>query len=82
VIGLTLDGAGAGNIIADNGYEGVILYSTNTIGNSIRGNSIVSNGALGINLVGAEQSPKLSGAHASRRLHQQHGGRRHDQQRV
>ena len=56
IIGLALDGSGADNIIADNGYEGVILYGTNTIGNCLRGNSIYSNGAIGINLVGGSEN--------------------------
>jgi parallel beta-helix repeat protein len=50
-IGQSLGGSGAGNIIADNGYGGVILYSTNTLGNSIRGNSIFGNSGPGIDLV-------------------------------
>jgi parallel beta-helix repeat protein len=56
IIGLALDGSGAGNIIADNGYEGVILYDTNTVGNCLRGNSIYGNGAIGINLVGGSEN--------------------------
>ena len=50
-IGQSLAGSGAGNIIADNGYGGVILYSTNTLGNSIRANSIFGNSGPGIDLV-------------------------------
>jgi hypothetical protein len=61
VVGLGLNGAGAGNIIADNAYEGIIMYSSNTLGNSIRGDSIYSNGvsyaALGIHLVGPAPGP-------------------------
>jgi titin len=52
-IGLALDGSGAGNVIAYNSYDGLILYDTNTIGDSIRGNSIYSNGSPAIDLVGA-----------------------------
>lgn len=51
VVGLDVSGNGAGNIIADNTDEGVIIY-TNSVGNTIRGNSIFGNGQLGINLVG------------------------------
>ncbi|HEX3720390.1 MAG TPA: M12 family metallopeptidase [Verrucomicrobiae bacterium] len=50
VIGFDVSGNGAGNIIADNTDEGVIIY-TNSVGNTIRGNSIFGNGQLGINLV-------------------------------
>jgi parallel beta-helix repeat protein len=50
-IGLALDGSGTGNVIAYNSYDGIILYSSNTIGDSIRGNSIFSNGSPGIDLV-------------------------------
>jgi parallel beta-helix repeat protein len=61
-IGLALDGSGAGNIIADNSGDGVVLYNTNTIGNSIRGNSIFGNG-FGIYLGGGndlENQPVLT----------------------
>jgi titin len=51
IIGLALNGSGAGNIIANNPYDGVILYSTNTLGNCIRGNSIYSNGDPAIDLI-------------------------------
>ncbi len=56
VIGLALNGSGAGNIIANNTYEGIIVYDTNTVGNPLRGNSIHDNGALGINLVGGAET--------------------------
>jgi hypothetical protein len=64
-IGLALDGSGAGNVIACNSYDGLILYNTNTLGDSIRGNSIFSNGSPGISLVGAndlENYPVLTEA--------------------
>lgn len=54
-IGLDLTGAGVGNIIANNGAEGVIVYNTNTVGDTIRGNAIFNNGRLGINLVGGTE---------------------------
>jgi hypothetical protein len=44
-------GAGAGNIIAFAGDSGVYVQDTNTVNNPIRGNSIFSNGDIGINLV-------------------------------
>jgi parallel beta-helix repeat protein len=43
--------SGAGNTIAFNYGPGVYVQDTNTIGDAIRGNSIFSNGDLGINLV-------------------------------
>jgi len=45
-------GAGAGNVIAFSGGAGVLLLDTNTINNAIRGNSIFSNGGLGIDFNG------------------------------
>src|SRR5208282_89244 len=44
--------AGAGNVIAFAGWAGVILYDPGTTNNSIRGNFIFTNFALGIHLVG------------------------------
>ena len=41
-------GAGAGNVIAFAGGPGVVLYDSGTTNNAIRGNSIFSNGGLGI----------------------------------
>ena len=55
VLGLAASGSGAGNTIAFNGHAGVYLGSDNddaSFGNTIRGNSIFSNGYIGINLVG------------------------------
>jgi len=46
-------GAGMGNVIAFAGGSGVVVYDAGTTNNSIRGNSMFSNGALGIDLVGA-----------------------------
>jgi hypothetical protein len=63
-IGLTLGGSGAGNVIGDNSDYGLVLYNTNTVGDTIRGNSIFSNGS-GIYLGGAndlENSPVLTSA--------------------
>jgi hypothetical protein len=45
-------GAGAGNVIAFSGGYGVVVYDPGTTNNSIRGNSIFSNGYLGIDLSG------------------------------
>ena len=50
-IGLKPDGSGRGNQIAFNYWDGVLVGDTNTAGISIRGNSIFSNGNLGIELV-------------------------------
>jgi hypothetical protein len=55
-IGLALNGSGAGNIIANNTYEGIIVYDAATVGNTFRGNSIHDNGSLGINLVGGAET--------------------------
>ncbi|MBC8097187.1 MAG: right-handed parallel beta-helix repeat-containing protein [Akkermansiaceae bacterium] len=58
VIGLALDGSGAGNKIAFNGFVGIYVGSDNgdfSQGNTIRGNSIYSNSYLGINLVGGTE---------------------------
>ena len=56
VVGLTLGGNGAGNLIADNTNEGVIIYDTNSTGNTIRGNAILDNGRIGINLAGGDEN--------------------------
>ena len=53
VIGLKTDGSGAANRIAFNGLEGIRIDGANTVGNTVRGNAIYTNGALGIDLVGA-----------------------------
>ncbi|MBI2914187.1 MAG: hypothetical protein HYY03_09750, partial [Chloroflexi bacterium] len=42
--------AGDGNVIAFNGQDGVCMHADGATGNSIRGNSIHSNGLLGIDL--------------------------------
>jgi hypothetical protein len=46
----------ASNRIACNGYEGIIVYSNSTVGNTFRANNIFSNGEIGINLVGGTES--------------------------
>ena len=56
VIGLALDGTGAGNRVAFNLSDGIRLDNTNTTGNTIRGNSVYNNGSLGINLNGGVQN--------------------------
>jgi hypothetical protein len=55
VVGLDIHGAGAGNVIANNGLEGVAIYDPTTSSNTIRGNAISNNGKLGINLVGGTE---------------------------
>jgi parallel beta-helix repeat protein len=49
-------GADAGNLIAFAGSPGVTVYDDSTTNNSIRGNSIFSNGRLGIDLVDANNT--------------------------
>jgi len=49
-IGLKPDGSGTGNRIAFSFGDGVLVGGTNTVGISIRGNSIFSNDGLGIDL--------------------------------
>ena len=44
--------AGAGNVIAFAGWDGVVLFDAGTTNNSIRGNSIFNNYNLGIDLTG------------------------------
>jgi len=59
-------GAGAGNVIAFAGSPGVALYDAGTTNNSVRGNSIFSNGTLGIDLTGVandlQTSPVITNA--------------------
>jgi hypothetical protein len=55
IIGLDASGAGAGNLIANNGLEGVAVYDPDTTGNTIRGNAIFNNTRLGINLAGGTE---------------------------
>ena len=55
VVGLDVNGAGAGNVIANNLLEGVAVYYPDTVGNTIRGNTIYNNGRLGINLAGGTE---------------------------
>lgn len=55
IIGLDLNGAGAGNQIAYSGLEGVAVYDAATTGNTIRGNSIFNNTRLAINLAGGTE---------------------------
>jgi hypothetical protein len=67
-IGLKSDGSGTGNLIAFNYSDGVQV-GTNSMGTAIRGNSIFSNGNLGINLVdggnGLQTSPVITNAFGS-----------------
>jgi hypothetical protein len=49
-IGLKPDGSGTGNQIAFGFGDGVLMGGADTVGISIRGNSIFSNGGLGIDL--------------------------------
>ncbi len=48
---------GEGNLIANNGESGVILYGTLVSQNAILGNSIYSNGGLGIKLYSTDDNP-------------------------
>ena len=50
IIGFDTPGAGAGNIIAYSGREGVAIYDDTTTSNTVRGNAIFNNALLGINL--------------------------------
>ncbi len=49
-------GAGLGNIIAFNTLDGVKITGVTTTGDSVRGNSIFSNGSLGIDLAGGNNN--------------------------
>jgi len=61
--------AGAGNVIAFAGWDGVVLFQAGTTNNSIRGNSIFSNYNLGIDLTGVandlQNSPVITNAYGS-----------------
>jgi hypothetical protein len=52
--------AGAGNVIAFAGGDGVILFVAGNTNNSIRGNSIFSNSGLGIDLDGGANDQQAS----------------------
>ncbi len=47
---------GAGNVIAFNVFSGIDVFDSTTVGNDFNANSIFSNGALGINLVGGSEN--------------------------
>ena len=47
---------GAGNLIAFNGFSGIDVFDSTTIGNDFNANSIYSNSGLGINLVGGSEN--------------------------
>jgi hypothetical protein len=44
-------GSGEGNIIAENGTDGIVIDGENSVGNSILGNSIRSNRSIGIRIL-------------------------------
>jgi titin len=48
--------SGAGNMIAFNGLAGIDVFDNTTTGNDFNANSIFSNGALGINLIGGNEN--------------------------
>ena len=51
-----IGGAGsAGNVVANNGFQGIAIRSITSIGNSIRGNVSRDNGGLGIDLEGGTE---------------------------
>jgi hypothetical protein len=54
IIGNSL--SGAGNMIAFNTFSGIDVFDSTTTGNDFNANSIVSNGTLGINLVGGSEN--------------------------
>jgi len=47
---------GAGNVIAFNTFAGIDVFDSTTTGNDLNANSIYSNGALGINLIGGSEN--------------------------
>ncbi|NOS69186.1 MAG: hypothetical protein HOP33_04570, partial [Verrucomicrobia bacterium] len=55
VVGLAVNGTGAGNNIAFNASGGLVLFDAATTNNSLRGNNVFSNGYIGINLVGGAE---------------------------
>jgi Astacin (Peptidase family M12A) len=55
IVGFDVSGAGAGNLIADNGLEGVAVYDPGSTSNTIRGNALFNNSRLGINLAGGTE---------------------------
>ena len=48
----------SGNTIAFNTNDGILVSGANTVGNTLRGNVLFSNGGLGINLLGGTQNSR------------------------
>jgi hypothetical protein len=53
-IGLSVNGSGAGNQVAFNSGDGIVVFDPATTNNVLRGNNVSSNGGLGINLFGSD----------------------------
>jgi hypothetical protein len=55
VIGKALDGSGDGNVIANSGAPGILVFDTDCTGNSLRANRIYDNAGLAIDLRGGTE---------------------------